>query len=147
MMMGYQVQALLRLWLIGYEQALRPRQLVKRYHGEKHDWWMNAKPGQGVWGGEVAAYKMTGYLKPETVTLYAAKLPDPLIFENRLRPDLNGEIEIIEPFWTFEYPEKKENLAPPLCVYADLMIRADGRTTEAAKMVYEKYIDRYIKEN
>jgi hypothetical protein len=140
-------ETLLRLWLIGYEQALRPRQLVKRYHAEKHDWWMNAKPGRALWGGEVAAYKMTGYLKPETVTLYAAKLTDPLIFENRLRPDPNGEIELVEPFWNFEYPEIKENLAPPLCVYADLMIRADGRTTETAKMIYEKYIDRYINKN
>jgi hypothetical protein len=138
---------LLRLWLIGYEQALRPRQIVNRFHAEKHDWWMNANPEQTLWGGEVAAYKMTGYLKPETVTLYATKLPDKLIFENRLRPDPNGEIELVEPFWNFEYPEKKENLAPPLCVYADLMIRPDGRTTETAKMIYEKYIDRYINKN
>jgi hypothetical protein len=138
---------LLRLWLIGYEQALRPRQLVKRFHAENHDWWMNANPQQALWGGEVAAYKMNGYLKPETVTLYAAKLPDQLIFENRLRPDPNGEIELVKPFWNFEYPEIKENLAPPLCVYADLMIRADGRTTETAKMIYEKYIDRYINKN
>jgi hypothetical protein len=119
-------ETLLRLWLIGYEQALRPRRLIKRYHAETHDWWMQAKPGQWLWSGEVAAYKMTGYLKPETVTLYTKKLPDQLIFENRLRPDANGEIEIIDPFWNFEFPEKNESLVPPLCVYADLMIRAEA---------------------
>jgi hypothetical protein len=139
--------ALLRMWLVGYEQMLRPRLLVKRYHAEKHDWWMNANPGQGLWGGEVAAFKMTGYLKPEIITLYAAMLPEQLLIEKRLRPDPKGEIEIIEPFWNFEYPEKKENLVPPLCVYADLTIRADGRTTETAKMVYEQYLARHLTEN
>jgi hypothetical protein len=140
-------EMLLRLWLIGYEQALRPRQIIKRFHAEKTDWWINVNPEQILWGGEVAAYKMTKYLKPETVTLYTGKLPETLIYENRLRPDPNGEVEIVKPFWNFEYPEKKEKLVPPLCAYADLMIQADGRTTETAKMVYEKYIDRYINKN
>jgi hypothetical protein len=139
--------ALLRMWLVGYEQILRPRLLVKRFHAEKHDWWMTANPGQALWGGEVAAFKMTGYLKPEIVTLYAAKPPEQFLFANRLRVDPKGEIEIVEPFWNFEYPEKKENLAPPLCVYADLMIRTDGRTTETAKMVYERYLARHLTEN
>lgn len=139
--------ALLRLWLVGYEQLLRPRLLVNRYHAEKHDWWMAVNPGQGLWGGEVAAYKMTNYLKPEIVTLYAPKLPDALLIKNRLRLDPKGEIEVIEPFWTFEYPEKKDDLVPPLLVYADLLVRADGRTTETAKLVYEQYLARYIEEN
>ena len=137
---------LLRLWLVGYEQTLRPRLLVNRYHAEKHDWWINANPGQGQWGGEVAAYKMTNYLKPEIITLYAPKLPDHLLLENRLRLDPLGEIEVIEPFWNFEYPEKTDDLVPPLLVYADLMIRADGRTTETAKMVYEQFLARYFEE-
>jgi hypothetical protein len=139
--------ALLRLWLVGYEQLLRPRLLINRYHAEKYDWWMNANPLQGLWGGEVAAFKMTNYLKPEIITLYAPKLPDPLLFENRLRLDPQGEIEVIEPFWNFEYPEKKDNLVPPLLVYADLMVRADGRTTETAKLVYERFLARYFGEN
>jgi hypothetical protein len=139
--------ALLRLWLAGYEQTLRPRLLVNRYHAEKHDWWINADPGQGQWGGEVAAFKMTNHLKPEIITLYAPKLPDHLLLENKLRLDPFGEIEVIEPFWNFEYPEKKDNFVPPLLVYADLMMRADGRTTETAKLIYEQFLARYFEEN
>jgi hypothetical protein len=139
--------ALLRLWLVGYEQLLRPRILINRYHAEKHDWWMEVNPGQVLWGGEVAAYKMTNYLKPEIITLYAPKLPDQLLLKNRLRLDPKGDIEVIEPFWNFEYPEKKDDFVPPLLVYADLMVRADGRTTETAKLVYERFLARYIKEN
>lgn len=139
--------ALLRLWLVGHEQLLRPRLFINRYHAEKNDWWMDVNPGQELWGGEVAAYKMTNYLKPEIITLYAPKLPDLLLLKNRLRLDPNGEIEVIEPFWNFEYPEKKDGLVPPLLVYADLMVRADGRTAETAKLIYEQYLARYIKEN
>ncbi|MBN2001120.1 hypothetical protein JW935_26480 [candidate division KSB1 bacterium] len=139
--------ALLRLWLVGYEQLLRPRLLIKRYHADRNDWWLNANLEQGYWGGEVAAYKLTNYLKPEMVTLYATRIPEQLILENKFRLDPNGEIEIMEPFWNFDYPEKKDNLAPPLLVYADLIIRADGRTTETAKMIYERYLARYFKED
>jgi hypothetical protein len=139
--------ALLRLWLVGYEQLLRPRLLVNRYHAEQHDWWINAKLGQEMWGGEVAAYQLTKFLKPEIITLYTPKLAPPLMLENKLRLDPHGEIEIMEPFWNFEYPQKINNLVPPLLVYADLMIRADGRTAETAKIVYERFLARYFEEN
>ena len=139
--------ALLHLWLVGYEQLLRPRLLINRYHAEQHDWWLNAKLVEEMWSGEVAAYKMTKYLKPEIITLYTPKLPTPLLLENKLRLDPHGEIEVIDPFWNFEYPEKKDKLVPPLLVYADLIIRADGRTAETAKIVYERFLARYFKEN
>ena len=138
---------LLRLWLIGYEQLLRPRLLVNRYHAQQHDWWLNAKPIQEMWGGEVAAYKLTQYLKPEIITLYTPKLSAPMMLENKLRLDPHGEIEVMAPFWNFEYPEKKDNLVPPLLVYADLMMQADGRTAETAKIVYERFLARHFEEN
>jgi hypothetical protein len=140
-------EALLKLWLIGYEQLLRPKLMVKRYHAEKQDLWREANIENALWGGEVAAQKMTGYLKPERMTLFADKLPDRLMFQYRLRPDPHGEIEVLTPFWNFDYPEKKEGIVPPLLVYADLMMHADGRTTETARMVYERYLARYFTEN
>jgi hypothetical protein len=139
--------ALLQLWLVGYEQVLRPRLLNNRYHAEQHDWWLNAKLSQELWGGEVAAYQLTNFLKPEIITLYTPKLAGPLMLEHRLRLDPHGEIEVMAPFWNFDYPEKKDNLVPPLLVYADLMVRADGRTVETAKIVYERFLARYFQEN
>ena len=138
---------LLRLWLVGYEQLLRPRLFINRYHGQQHDWWLNAKPMHEMWGGEVAAYKLTQYLKPEIITLYTPKLSAPMVLENKLRLDPHGEIEVVAPFWNFEYPEKKDHLVPPLLVYADLMMQADGRTAETAKIVYERFLARYFEEN
>lgn len=139
--------ALLRIWLVGYEQLLRPRLIVNRYRAEKPDWWQKTTIEHGLWGGEIAAQKMVGYLKPQGVTVYALRIPDRLMLENRLRLDPQGEIEIMTPFWNFEYPEKKDALVPPLLVYADLMILGDGRTTETARIIYERYLARYFKED
>jgi len=140
-------EALLKTWMTGYEQLLRPKLLRNRYHAENQDWWQNTVIENAVWGGEVAANKMTGYLKPEQITIYADILPDRLIIQHRLRLDPKGEIEWLTPFWDFDYPEKKIALVPPLLVYADLLVRADGRTIETARMVYEQYLTRYFTEN
>ena len=90
---------------------------------------------------------MTGYLKPEIATLYALKLPQRMMLLNKLRLDPDGEIELLAPFWNFGYPEKKDNLVPPLLVYADLLVQADGRTTETARMIYDMFLARHFAEN
>jgi len=45
------------------------------------------------------ADKLTGYLKPATLTIYLHGKLDRLILEQRLRPDANGEVKILEAFW------------------------------------------------
>ena len=139
--------ALLKLWLTGYEQILRPKLLIDRYRAEIHDWQHVAPAENALWGGEVAAYKMTGHLKPERATLFAPRLPERIVLQYRLRRDPQGEFEVLMPFWNFNYPEEKEGIVPPLLIYADLMIRADGRTTETARIVYERYLARYFEEH
>jgi hypothetical protein len=139
--------ALLRLWLAGYEQLLRPRLLIGRYRAEIHDWQHVVPAENALWGGEVAAYAMTGHLKPERATIFALRLPERMVLQYRLRRDPQGEFEVLMPFWNFDYPEEKEGFVPPLLIYADLMIRADGRTTETARMVYERYLARHFEEH
>ncbi|MBW1728433.1 MAG: hypothetical protein JRJ62_12840, partial [Deltaproteobacteria bacterium] len=36
---------------------------------------------------------------------------------------------------------------PPILVYADLLATGDHRNIEAAEIIYEKYIGRFIREN
>lgn len=61
--------------------------------------------GDGArWGGEVAAAKLTKYLKPATGTIYLepAKARDTLatlVQEHRLRADPQGNVEILDAFW------------------------------------------------
>lgn len=93
------------------------------------------RPVPRLLGGEVAAGKLTGYLKPVRITLYLDGKADELILANRLRPDLNGAIELLEAFWTTDEMGHRNDVAPPLLVYADLMASSDPRNIEAAKMI------------
>lgn len=54
-------------------------------------------PARGVFGGEVAADRLTGQLKPTRVTLYVWAAPEDVILANRLRPDERGAVEILDP--------------------------------------------------
>ena len=92
------------------------------------------------WGGEIAAEKLTGYLKPERITIYVEGKPDKLILANRLRPDVNGEIEILEAFWATDEVLQQNDIAPPLLVYADLMASTDPRNIETAKLIRDHHV-------
>ncbi len=126
-------------WVTHYPIKLRPKLHPRRFTAPRPDWWRDADLGlhRAYWGGEAAAEKLTGYLKAERVTLYVEGKPDPLILANRLRPERNGEIEILEAFWTTG--ETREDIAPLLLIYADLMASAEPRNIEAAKLIHERY--------
>lgn len=124
-------------WVTHYPIKLRPKLNARRFTAPKRDWWKSLDVGQynAYWGGEIAAEKLTGYLKPERITLYVDGKPDKLILENRLRPDVNGEIEILDVFWTRDEAKQRNEIVPPLLVYADLMATTDPRNIETAKLI------------
>jgi hypothetical protein len=62
-----------------------------------------------------------------------------------LRRDSNGNIELLRKFWKFEQSEKKSlHTAPPLLIYADLLMTADDRNLETAELIYDQYIARLV---
>ncbi len=67
-------KALFERWTAAYPDNLKPKLLLGHFRGND-EWWKDAelKPAMAQWGGEVAAAKLTGYLKPGTVTLYTDK--------------------------------------------------------------------------
>jgi hypothetical protein len=135
--------ALIDEWVAQYPIRLRPKLQGWRMTAPKYDWWQaySLQPQEGCWGGEVAAAKLTGYLKPATVTLYAAHKPEQLILTNRLRPDTNGEVEILQPFWTdINSLSSDSNCAPSLVVYADLINSGEARNLETAELIRERYL-------
>ena len=102
-------------------------------------------PLEAFWSGEVAARSLSRYLKPQTVTIYAETTLARLQAEYGLRRDANGEIELLRRFWKFEeWDEKTLQVAPPLLVYADLLMTADDRNLETAEMIYDQYISRLV---
>ena len=129
-------------WVTHYPIKLRPKLNARRFTTPTLDWWREQDVRQygACWGGEVAAEKLTGYLKAARVTLYVDGKPDRLILANRLRPDVKGEIEIVDAFWATDDSRQTDDIAPPLLVYADLMATSDPRNIESAKLIRDRYL-------
>lgn len=139
---------LLDLWVEGYARQLRPKCLVGRYRALRPDWWKDARLGKldFQWGGETAAAKMTGYLKPAITTLYMTgdpKAQQNVLKEFRLVKDAAGDVEIRQKFWKFAAFDDAA-MVPPLLTYADLLATADDRNMETARIIYDDHLARLI---
>jgi len=144
-----QKENLFREWVLAYPERLRPKLILGRFRGE-YNWWQQVKidPLTAQWGGEVAAAKLTQYLKPEIMTIYMdPQQLDRLLFVNRLKRDPRGEVEILERFWKpGEKPENSE-LVHPILIYADLLATGNERNMDAARIIYDRDIIRLIRED
>jgi len=139
---------LFRRWMTAYAEKVRPRNVMGRYKGTRPELWREADIQQldAQWGGEVAAYRLTHYLKPEVTTIYTRRPNNDLILDLKLRQDKEGDIELRERFWDFQTIEPDPTVVPPLLVYADLVATGDPRNIETAKMIYDGYLDRQLTE-
>jgi hypothetical protein len=142
-----QEEKLIQEWVTNYPIKLRPKLNPRRFKANKLDCWKNldVKQYQAQWGGEVAADRLTHYLKPNFYTLYLhgkefKRNMNKLIVENRLVPDPNGDIELLEAFWDFDDADFLPEVVPTLLVYADLIASNDPRNLETAKMIYDRLI-------
>lgn len=137
----------LRRWVEGYGEVLRPKLGSQRYR------WLNAEMGRdgwrqlalGIdcfWGGEPAAnLLLDGYLLPELFTLYSSATRSELMRRFKLVPDVKGPVEVLAPFETTFYQYRPEGRAvSPLLAYADLLLTADPRNREVAHLLHERYL-------
>lgn len=136
---------LIDMWVDAYARELRPRLKPRRYRVEDPDWWKkkNILP-EGVWlGGEAGAALLTKYLRPEVVTIYEDEGFKKIARQLRPVQDEYGNLEVLVAFWEFEPGEAIPGyrIVPPLLVYADLVITADARNLETAKMIRERYLN------
>lgn len=141
--------ALLKRWVEAYPEQLRPKLGLARLKADTPDWWkhVDITGFNACWGGEVAAAKLTKQLKPEKVLIYTPELPGKLIIEHKLRKTTTGDIEILKPFWTFDQEFDALEIAPPLLVYADLIATGDDRNIETAKMIYDKHLAQFDRQD
>lgn len=135
--------ALLRQWVDAYIRTLRPKLMRQRYRAQALTWATPADlQAHGLLlGGEAAAARLTGYLRPQTVTLYGAKPDARFLAEHRLLPDPHGNVELLERFWNF--PADIAGLAPDVLIYADLMALGDARATDTADKLHERIAHRF----
>jgi hypothetical protein len=137
-----QREKLIDEWTAAYANKLVPRHKTRRFKAETADWWKKTDLRQfnAFWGGDVAADRLTGHLKPGDITIYAHGLPRPLLEAKRMRADPQGDVKIIEAFWNFPPTETEKDTVPPLLVYADLLATGDPRAIEVAKLIQERYL-------
>jgi len=134
-------------WVTNYPMRLRPKLTPRRFRTMTPDWWQHADVTTcgAQWGSEVAVEKLTGYLKPATVTLYVRPEKDRanvarLVATHKLRADPQGEIEMLDTFWDWPADPASPDIVPPILVYADLMATHDPRNLEAARLLYDRKI-------
>lgn len=130
---------LLEQWVIYYQNALRPKLIIKKYTRNElsQSKIIELQNQNALWGGDMAASMLTDYLKPVFNTIYVYDNPNTLIIENNLRDSKDGEIEILKAFWDKELLDKNAKLVPSVLVYADLLAQENLRSHEAAKMIYD----------
>lgn len=144
---------LLDKWVEEYNAKLRPTLIIGRFTTPQDYWWRNTNIGNygALWGGEVAAARLTGYLKPETATIYAKQMPVHLMRETKMRNDPNGDVEIMRQFWNDRFNPDDQNehpgIVPLIIVYADLLATGDARNIETAGILYDRKIAGLIGEN
>lgn len=136
-------------WVVNYPARLREKLVLGRYTTTRDLWWQHTDIAvyQAYWGGEVAADRLTHYLKPQDATIYVDKVPARLLLENRLQKARDGRVEIVKRFWHFDYPEKALQVVPPLLVYADLVATGDARNIEVARLVFDNHVAQHIRED
>lgn len=143
------LENLFKRWVEAYPEQLRPKLFRERFEADNRNWWKEVQIEDfgACWGGEVAAAKLTRYLKPEKIIIYTNEPFGKLVLKNKLRKANHGDIEILTLFWNFDYEFANQGIAPPILVYADLMATGNNRNIEAAGMIYEKYLAGLIREN
>lgn len=132
---------LLDRWIAGYRETLKPALHIGDFtfwHREHEAAWekIDLDTTQTVWGGEPAAALLTKYLRPEILTLYTDEYKTNIANRLKLLPLEVGPVKIYEKFWK----QPQLTAAPPLLVYADLLITEDPRCVETAHLIYEKYL-------
>ena len=137
----------LRRWVEGYGEVLRPKLASHRYRwldaGTSRHGWQELPLGTDAWwGGEPAAnLLLDGYLLPERFTLYSAAPRGELMRRFRLVPDEGGKVEVLSPFETnFSQMRPQSRAVSPLLAYADLLLTADPRNREVAQLLHEQYL-------
>ena len=138
---------LVQEWVTNYPIKLRPKLNPRRFRAPITDWWKKVDVTKygAQWGAEVAAEKLTAHLRPHAFTIYLHKEQGQknltrMVAKHKLRPDLQGDIEILDAFWNFEDEKPMPELVQPLLIYADLIATLDPRNLEVAKLIHERYI-------
>mgnify|MGYP000400595240 CR=1 FL=1 len=130
-------KGLLNRWIDEYDTVLRPKLLKGKYTLKKSWGDIDLHKGLTAWGGEPAADILTHYLRPEKFTLYTKETQRDLLKNYRIVPRADGELEVLEMFWP---QDVNKNTAPPILIYAELLLEGGKRNKETAELIFNEHI-------
>jgi len=134
-------------WTELYGTILKPKLRIGRFRGinQKEDW-QKGQSKNYIWGGENAGAILTKYLQPEFFTLYSRHSKSILMKEERLVPDPNGNIDLLQQFWSDELQQNQTNprVVPPLLAFAELSTNKDSRNHETAERIKNQYLNAHV---
>jgi len=136
-------EELITRWVDGYNRNLRPhlKQKVYKPRDPNQNWKNLNLPDDTYWGGANAAEELTDYLIADRWTVYTGQNFEILMKNMQWIPHPNGNIQVFEKFWN---NDNDNLLAPNLITYADLLAIDNPRYLEAARKLYEQYIEEVI---
>ncbi len=137
------IAGMIREWVTEYPRTLRRKLNPRRFETGDPEALrkMQLPDGEAYWGGEAAAERLTGLLKPGGYTIYARGPITAIVAAARLRKaGVDGPVEVLTAFWDLPPNPDGSDLAPHLLVYADLLALGDGRATEIAEVIYERFL-------
>lgn len=148
-----QRKTLLEKWLEIFPDKVQAKHHAGTFIIDDPQWWKNFDIGEcgGLWGGGVAAAKLTGYLKPTEANVYIPKNEMKYLLQRaKLRKPatwgidmlMGGVVQINTLPIAQQFPTDKMTVNP-LLIYADLMATDDPRLQETAQLIHEKYLEHY----
>ncbi|MCL4376847.1 MAG: type IV toxin-antitoxin system AbiEi family antitoxin [Actinobacteria bacterium] len=137
---------LLKEWILGYPEKIKSKYLVGKYKTENPEFVRTTdfKYFGALLGGETAAAQITNYLRPLIHTIYIGDKIGEFVLRNRLKKNLNGNVEIVKKFWDFTNDNEIKNIVPAILVYTDLITTGDPRNIETANIIYERELAGYL---
>ena len=148
-----QPKKLLEIWVVNYARNMRNKLVVGKYsftkgftNSELIDRLDNLP--QTFIGNEVSAEMLDNYFQSKFLSIYTKDNVLDVIKQLYLKPDPNGEIEILEMFWNIAEIEKSQSpkdhylngkLVPFFLIYTDLINSNDSRAVTEATRLREKY--------
>lgn len=135
-------EELLQNWISAYAEQWQPELLLGRFRfADRSAKWEEIKlPPKTCWSGEPAAWRRTRYLSPAELTLYTNQDIRTLMKSMRLLPEEKGNVLAYRKFWDDTLLPPKNELAPDLLIYSDLIASGEGRNFETAQIIYDEFL-------
>jgi hypothetical protein len=140
----------LDLWLAGFSATLSPQLIVGRFRARERELealearLSSSLGDEGVWrwGGGAAAQRLTRFYRGERTVVYLSEGDASLPKRLALVRDASGPLLLMRTPGPLAFESPRADTVHPLLVYADLLAEGHDRARDAARVVFDKYLQK-----